>query len=132
MPERKTIEDAEMDRILSRQDEILPSSGFVASVMEAVRREAAAPAPIPFPWNRALPVLVLAALALVLVVVLGVSIFQQLGQSSSPQDFTALSRPLLPDLLQGPIGSAVAWTALALVAAFMSVKLSMRLAGGKT
>jgi hypothetical protein len=132
MPERKTIEDAEMDRLLSRQDEILPSSGFVASVMDSVRREAAAPPPIPFPWKRALPVLTLAVVALALVMIFGVSIFEHLGQSSSPRDFTALSRPTLPDLLQGPIGTGLGWTALALVAAFMSVKLSMRLAGGKT
>ena len=33
----------EIDRILSREDEILPSSGFAVSVMDAVRREAAAP-----------------------------------------------------------------------------------------
>ena len=31
----------EIDRIFSREEEILPSSGFSASVMDAVRREAA-------------------------------------------------------------------------------------------
>jgi hypothetical protein len=46
--------DAELDRFLS-ETEILPSSGFTASVMDAVRREAAAPPAIPFPWKRALP-----------------------------------------------------------------------------
>lgn len=40
----------ELDRILtSNDDDILPSSGLVASVMEAVRSEAATPSPIPFP-----------------------------------------------------------------------------------
>lgn len=53
----------EFDRIM-RQEEILPSSGFAASVMEAVRREAAAPPPIPFPWKRALPGVVFAAATL--------------------------------------------------------------------
>jgi hypothetical protein len=38
-------DEDEIDRILSRQDEIVPSSGFAASVMEAVRREAAVPPP---------------------------------------------------------------------------------------
>ena len=67
----------ELDRILSKRDDIQPSSGFAASVMEAVREEAAAPPPIPFPWKRALPVLVFAALALVVVVAAGaVSIVQ--------------------------------------------------------
>ncbi len=45
----------EVDRILSRKDEILPSSGFVGSVMDSVRQEAATPPPIPFPWRRAVP-----------------------------------------------------------------------------
>lgn len=45
----------ELDRILSHKDEITPSSGFVNSVMDAVRQDASTPAPIPFPWRRALP-----------------------------------------------------------------------------
>ena len=43
----------EIDRILSQEEELLPSAGFTASVMDAVRREAALPAPIPFPWTAA-------------------------------------------------------------------------------
>lgn len=54
----------EFDRIMS-EEEILPSSGFAASVMEAVRREVAAPPPIPFPWKRALPGAVFAAATLI-------------------------------------------------------------------
>ena len=41
-----------LDRILSAEEELAPSSGFVSAVMERVREEAAAPAPIPFPWKR--------------------------------------------------------------------------------
>ena len=40
-------EDEDIDRILSREEEILPSSGFAVSVMDAVRSEAAAPPPNP-------------------------------------------------------------------------------------
>ena len=54
----------EFDRIMS-EEEILPSSGFTASVMEAVRREAATPPPIPFPWKRALPGAIFAAATLI-------------------------------------------------------------------
>ena len=50
-----------MDRILAAEEEIVPSSGFVAATMERVREEAAVPAPIPFPWKRVAPGLVLAA-----------------------------------------------------------------------
>jgi hypothetical protein len=45
----------ELDRILSRADEIVPSSGFVAQVVDAVQQESATPPPIRFPWRRALP-----------------------------------------------------------------------------
>jgi len=41
-----------LDRILSEDDSLEPSSGFGASVMDAVRRQAAEPQPIPFPWLR--------------------------------------------------------------------------------
>ncbi len=42
----------QLDRILSLDDVLEPSSGFPSSAMEAVRREAAAPASPPFPWAR--------------------------------------------------------------------------------
>jgi hypothetical protein len=52
------MKEEELDRILSAEREILPSPGFAASVMRAVREEACAPPPIPFPWKRLLPGLV--------------------------------------------------------------------------
>lgn len=42
----------ELDRILSSEEPLEPSSGFVAGVMEAIRAQAAAPPPLPFPWRR--------------------------------------------------------------------------------
>lgn len=53
-----------LDRILASEEEIAPSSGFAASVMERVREEAVAPQPIPFPWKRVLPALVIVAVGL--------------------------------------------------------------------
>jgi hypothetical protein len=50
-----------IDEILGNEPELVPSSGFAASVMERVREEAAAPPPIPFPWKRAVPGMVVAA-----------------------------------------------------------------------
>jgi hypothetical protein len=44
----------ELDHVLSGEADIVPSSGFVASVMEAVTAEATAP-PLMFPWKRAWP-----------------------------------------------------------------------------
>ena len=50
-----------IDEILTTEQEVVPSSGFLASVMERVREEAAAPPPIPFPWKRAVPGMVVGA-----------------------------------------------------------------------
>ncbi len=55
------MKDERIDDILGTEEELVPSSGFLSSVMERVREEAAAPPPIPFPWKRALPGLVVAA-----------------------------------------------------------------------
>jgi hypothetical protein len=44
----------ELDRALSGEADIVPSSGFVAAVMDAVATEATSP-PLKFPWKRALP-----------------------------------------------------------------------------
>jgi hypothetical protein len=44
----------DLDRILSEDDSIVPSSGFAARVMETVQVEAAAPPPLPLPWRRLL------------------------------------------------------------------------------
>ncbi len=55
----------DLDKILSRDEPIVPSAGFVSRVMDAVQAEAAAPPPIPFPWRRllALPAVTLVATA---------------------------------------------------------------------
>lgn len=121
------VTDMEMDRILMQPDEIVPSSGFAASVMEAVRREATAPPPIPFPWKRALPFLVVAAGALVLMVVVGVEVVAQLARSSAGSGGDLAPREWLPGAMQGSLGPAVSWSALALLVAFISVRASMRL-----
>ncbi len=54
----------DIERLLASETMIEPSPGFAASVMEAVRSEAAAPEPLAFPWRRVLPGLVLVALVL--------------------------------------------------------------------
>ena len=123
-------DEGEIDRILSREDEILPSSGFAVSVMDAVRREAAAPPPIPFPWKRALPGLVLGGFALALVFVTVVVAIAQLIRASTSAQFSmslpSVTTPIFG--LQRNLEIAASWTVLALLVTFVSVKLSMRLA----
>jgi len=123
-------DEGEINRILSREDEILPSSGFAVSVMDAVRREAAAPPPIPFPWKRALPGLVLGGFALALVFVTVVVAIAQLIRASTSAQFSmslpSVTTPIFG--LQRNLEIAASWTVLALLVTFVSVKLSMRLA----
>jgi len=123
-------DEAEINSILSREDEILPSSGFAVSVMDAVRREAAAPPPIPFPWKRALPGLVVGVLVLAVVLVAGVAAIVQLGKATTPQLSMSIP-PEMPSIFNGGIKSAGIWTVLALLVAFVSAKLSMRLGSGR-
>ena len=124
-------DEGEIHRILSREDAILPSSGFAISVMDAVRREAAAPPPIPFPWKRALPGLVVGGFALALVfLTLVVAIAQLLRASTSAHFSMSLPSVLTPIFglgLQRNLEIAASWTVLALLVAFVSVKLSMGL-----
>jgi len=121
----------ELDRILSKQDAIQPSSGFAASVMETVRSEASAPPPIPFPWKRALPVLLLAGIVLASVVIAGVAAIASASRGGAVPQLATSSWSFFTLHAQGPVGTDVAWTAAALLSAFVSVKLSMRLASGR-
>ena len=123
-------DEAEINSILSREDEILPSSGFAVSVMDGVRREAAAPPPIPFPWKRALPGLVVGVLVLAVVLVGGVLAFTQLDKATAPQ-LSMSSPPAMSTIFSGGIESAAIWTVLALLVAFVSVKLSMHLTSSR-
>jgi hypothetical protein len=116
----------EIDRILSREDEILPSSGFAASVMDAVRREAAAPSPIPFPWMRAVPGLLAGVCGLILLIVAGgVGSARFATAARAPQFLTSMASGL-PSMLHGGMQAAVIWTGLALLLAFVSVKVATR------
>jgi hypothetical protein len=122
--------DATIDAVLSGEEELIPSSGFLISVMERVRQEAAtsapipfaAPASIPFPWKRAFPGIVLAAL------VLGYAAYQMFSLALPAMHQFTLSVPhfsiALIQLLQD-----AAWVALALGSSLATSLLSRRFAG---
>ncbi len=55
------LDTDKLDVILANEQELVPSSGFLARVMDKVREEAEAPQPIPFPWKRAIPGMALAS-----------------------------------------------------------------------
>ena len=121
-----TTEDP-IDRILSRKEEILPSSGFTASVMDAVRREAAVPPPIPFPWKRAWPVLALAVAVVIAVPIVAVVELVKVASAPASNAPAAMSNvwPQLPGWASNPM---IGWTAGSLLFAYIAVKFSMRLA----
>jgi hypothetical protein len=115
------MEQDELDRVLSKGEDIVPSSGFVATVMGAVRSEAAAPPLIPFPWRRALTGLAACTLALVAFVI--ATLMQTDGQAGSS---------VLTTVFESARAAGADWIALALLLSLVSVILSMRLAGRNT
>jgi hypothetical protein len=114
---RETIEN-----ILATEEELIPTSGFLASVMERVEEEAAAPPPIPFPWKRAIPGIVLVA------IVLGGGVYALIRHGIPTMKGIALAAPHLSAAVSRPMEQA-GWVALALGASLLSWLLSRRLAG---
>ena len=114
------MRDEELDRFLSSEDGIVPSSGFASGVMEAVRREAATPPPIPFPWKHALPGLVMCVAILVLAGTRAGTPSLEHGGA-----LAAFATALLEMARRAHAG----WVALALLLTASSVALSMRLTG---
>jgi len=103
--------DDDLDRILSSNDDIVPSSRFSARVMVAVQRDSLM-TPIPFPWLRAVP---LAIAGLVAVATLLIAVINYRGESA-----------IVPVPVRGQVLDA-AWAALALMVAFVAIHLSMKL-----
>ncbi|MGD0892471.1 MAG: hypothetical protein ABR923_13160 [Terracidiphilus sp.] len=114
--------NAEIDRILATEEPLLPSSGFLMSVMERVREEAAAPAPIPFPWKRALPGMVVVAC------ILGAGAFEILRRALPVAGEFTLAAPQISAAMERSMEQA-GWVALAMGASLFSWMLAKRLAG---
>ncbi len=119
----------DLDRILSHEQEILPSSGFAASVMEAVRQEASALSPIPFPWKRVLPGLVASFLALVVLVF---QVYAQLQQEAAAPQPPSAWMTAFSATMETAMRLGAHWILAALLLALASVKFAMRLAATKS
>ena len=117
------MEYDELDRIMSEERTIVPSSGFTASVMAAVLRESSAAGPIAFPWRRVLPGLIASDLALAVLVQ---QIFVQPGISAAR--FYPAWLPTFVHIMEAGKRFGVQWVTLALFLAFASMRLSARLA----
>jgi hypothetical protein len=116
------MELSRIDHILASEEPLIPSSGFLASVMERVHEEATAPPPIPFPWKRTVPGMVLAA------GVFGWGAFELVRYGLPAVGSIALTPPHLSAAVARPL-EQVGWVALALGASLLSWLLSRRLAG---
>ena len=112
-----------IDRILSSEGEMIPSSGFVAAAMERVREEAAVPAPIPFPWKRVAPGLVLVA------GVIGWGTWTAAQIAWPTLGEIAQSSPQIP-IAAVPSLQDTGWVALALAVSLGSWMLSRRITRG--
>jgi hypothetical protein len=126
------MRDDEIDRLLSEEDDLVPSSGFVRNVMEGVRMEASAPPAIPFPWKRVLPGLLLSIFFLVAMCVTSFSRSApvRLQEASGPSVLVRLTTDFGGMLSAANVGGLY-WIVLALILTFVSVKLSLRLTGRK-
>ena len=117
------MKNHDLDRILAREETILPSSGFAAFVMDAVQREAATPPPIPFPWKRAIPGIAAAAAVLVTAIQSYGYLVRTPFSDVVP---TSLHLPV-KQFLETAMHFGADWIALALFLSLASVVLSSRL-----
>jgi hypothetical protein len=115
-------EHPEINRILATEEPLLPTSGFLASVMERVRDESAAPAPIPFPWKRALPGMVVVA------GILSAGAFELVRRGLPAANEFTFTVPQISLAAVRPLEQA-GWVAFALGASLFSWMLSKRLTG---
>lgn len=119
----------DLDRMLSSDGDIVPSSGFANSVMDAVRREAAAPPAIPFPWKRVLPGVIISVVAFMSAIILG---FNQLVAAITVAPLPAALQIWLEAAMRSPLIAESGWIALAVLLTLVSVKLSMRFVSRKS
>ncbi len=112
----------DLDEILARDEELVPSSGFLNSVMERICEEAAAPMPIPFPWKRTVPGMVLIAGAL------SWAAIELVGQGLPDLRLAMFARPHLSASMVHPLEGA-GWVAVSLGVSLASWLLSRRMAG---
>jgi hypothetical protein len=120
---RSTAIETEIDHILATEEELIPSSGFLASVMERVEEEAAAPPPIPFPWKRAVPGILLAS------GVFGWGAVELVRNAPEALRSLALASPHLSADAVASLENA-AWVVAALGLSLASWLFARRMAGG--
>ncbi len=139
--------DDELDRMLARSfgppharaahaESIEPSSGFVASVMERVREEAAATAalgPIRFPWRRAVPGICMVVLAVAVSATLLTFASMAVVQLASRAFATATVAPqgAVTEWAQTAVRLHLGWLAIGVLIAFVPFLLTRGVMEGR-
>jgi len=123
----------QLNRILLSEDSLVPSSGFSASVMEAIRERAVAPAPIPFPWKWAIPGIMTLIVGIAVIIRLAMTTIQNMNSTSATISTLPdwLSNPSDVDTLRG-FGTQAAPAILALAGSWICVVICRRLVGGNS
>ena len=120
-----------LDRLLDTHlaapsDELTPSSGFAASVMESIHAQAIEPPPIAFPWRRVLPgaiAIACALLALVVFVIRAAKAGFAVAPTSSASVLTRITHAM-----SFPSGQTMAaWFLLAACLSISAIVVSLRL-----
>jgi hypothetical protein len=111
-----------IENILATEEELIPSSGFLASVMDRVHEKAHATPPLSFPWKRAVPGIVLAA------GVFGGAAFEFVRQGGPAARSITFAPLQIPLAIERPLEQA-GWVAMALAVSLVSWLLSRRIAG---
>jgi hypothetical protein len=122
------MREDDLEHVLSNEEDLLPSSGFTASVMDAVRRDASLSPSIPFPWKRALPGLIVAGLALMWVFVGIVELALKAGEAQP----APVQPTVLDPILRAMISPQMGWIALVLLSTIAFVRLALRPVSGKS
>lgn len=117
----------DLDGMFSRQENIVPSSDFVGSVMNAIECAASTPPPMPFPWKQALPGLAAWLIALVSFIYLACARFD----ASSTRSALPRAAPMLAAIVEGFKAVDGGWIAVALLVSAAAVFLSMRMVGAR-
>jgi hypothetical protein len=118
--------DDAVDRLVdahlaSASDDLAPSSGFAASVMDSIYACATEPPPIAFPWRRVLPGAIAVVCALVALVVFVIRAAKASPTNAVGQSHLALSFT--------PSEVTLGWIVLAACLSIAAIAASFRLTG---
>ncbi len=118
------MKSGDIDDILTSEKQVTPSSDFLASVMRAVRRQAAALPPLKFPWLRVLPAILAMFIAIMRLA------WDLVGFLGEP-DVLAELKEQLQQFAQVAAQFGVQWVVLAVAITIASLMLSITLVGSQ-